>query len=267
MFKWIVTTIIGSMILTGCSSCMIKQECEKVNWFEHGKKVALQGKYLEEDDQVLRCKKVDEISHSQIDKGFKEGRDQYCTLENIYQNALLGTPVNFRMCEGMSLKNMQAKFAEGTKLFCTADSGYRYGSGGETYKNVCSPEQEKQFMPSYHKGRSTYLTSFIKDKNDLLQTLQKQENQLSDEINRLNFEVNALPRVVDCRNESILNKVTNKYEEHRVCEEPMYIKSRRDSLYSRMSSVRSDRDQSNQKIKSVEKDIEWARTELTKIPK
>ena len=265
--KWLSITVMALLILSGCSSCMIKQDCEKTNWFEHAKKVALQGKYLEEDEQVLKCKKVDVMSHKQLDMGYKEGRGIYCTLEQINKNAQQGNPVNFSMCVGLPGKSMREQYSEGLKTFCTSNSGYQYGSSGEVYKNVCSPAAEKVFLPSYFKGRTNYLTNYIQDKKDVLVNLEKQDQRFSFDVSRLSNEINSLPRLQECHQERFYNKSSKQTEDRRVCQEPEYIRIQRDTLSHQLNRARSQKDQNTAKITQVTGELENAQNELAKIPK
>ncbi len=207
------------------------------------------------------------IAHQQLDMGFKEGRSIYCTLEQINKNAQLGNPVNFNMCDGLPGKSMRQQYAEGLKIFCTAKSGYQYGSGGEVYKNVCPPESENIFLPSYYKGRTNHLNNLIQDKKEILANLQNQDQRFSTDVNRISFEINSLPYVQECRQENYYNRSTKRTEVQRVCEEPLYIRSQRDSLSGQLNHARSQRDQNSAKINQVTGEIENARSELGKIPK
>ena len=68
----------------GCASAL-KERCEKTNWFEHSRDLALDGRYLEEDLLIKECNGIDTTSAVQLDLGFKSGHERYCTYENYFR--------------------------------------------------------------------------------------------------------------------------------------------------------------------------------------
>ncbi len=71
--------------LTSCASYFKRKECESINWFEHGKKVAMRGEWLNSDKTVSECRKVEaHIQESQLDQGFKNGMERYCSPTAAY---------------------------------------------------------------------------------------------------------------------------------------------------------------------------------------
>lgn len=253
-------------ILVGCANWALKKQCENTNWFDYGQQVAFQGRYLEEDKFVKDCKEVDIIGAQQIDLGFKAGREKMCTYDEMFTRGKAGEPVNFEFCDALSKPKMLARHKEGLKVFCTKDNGYPYGKSGKQYKNVCSPDQEKAFMPTYYKGRKDFLTIQIKTLKDSLQEHQGQYANLANAEGRLSHEYSMLPHFQDCRVKDVFNPATQRTEQKTVCEEAYYIKVQRDRLSRELSEVRGKMVEERQKIDSTVKEIEVTQNELNKIP-
>ena len=52
--------------------------------------------------------------------------------------------------------NVPAYFSareEGLRTYCTWENGFRAGRSGSTYYGVCTPAQEREFLPAYQDGR------------------------------------------------------------------------------------------------------------------
>ncbi len=47
--------------------------------------------------------------------------------------------------------------AEGLRSFCTHDNGLAQGKQGKTYRQVCPPELESDFLAGFEKGKRIYL--------------------------------------------------------------------------------------------------------------
>ena len=45
---------------------------------------------------------------------------------------------------------------EGLRTYCTWQSGFEQGRAGHSYRGVCTPAQEQDFLPAYEDGRTLY---------------------------------------------------------------------------------------------------------------
>lgn len=81
--------------------------------------------------------------------GLKNGRDGRNLLSNhIKACTEYGiTPHSSHYNKGM---------AEGIKTYCTPENGYREGSSGDTYSNVCPAHMEGAFLKKYRIGKKIY---------------------------------------------------------------------------------------------------------------
>jgi hypothetical protein len=258
--------LVGSALLSSCSSCMLKEQCENINWFEHGKKISMSGKYIEDDEMVKKCKSVDVISYQQIDLGFKSGRDQYCMADQVVRTAMEGEILNYQMCDGIPKPALASKYAEGLKVLCTADGGYRFGLSGKVYKNTCINGAEAAFFPTYYKGRKEYLIKIIDTETQNSTTLSKDLASLEEQESRISSEVRSLPNAMDCSNKAVWDESLKRDVTKLVCQEAWYIKNQRDSLNSQMSRVRDQHNDTLNKWKRSQATIVDSKTELAKIP-
>ncbi|MEK2646993.1 DUF2799 domain-containing protein [Bdellovibrio sp. BCCA] len=148
--------------LTACASYFKKKECESVNWFEHGKKVALRGEWLNSDKLVNECRKVEaEIQESQLDQGFKSGMQKYCSPSYAYQVGKSGDFYSREVCEGPQINVLLAEHKKGVKDYCAKSNGQNAGASGKKYQNICPKDLEPAFLAEYRKGRKRYVQAMI----------------------------------------------------------------------------------------------------------
>ncbi|WP_413290123.1 DUF2799 domain-containing protein [Bdellovibrio sp. HCB337] len=148
--------------LVACASYFKKKECESVNWFEHGKSVALRGEWLNSDKLVGECRKVEaDIQESQLDLGFKNGMQRYCTADNSYQTGKKGDVFSRDLCEGPEINSLLNNYRKGITDYCAKTNGQNAGASGKKYQNVCPKELEPAFLVEYRKGRKKYVLTMI----------------------------------------------------------------------------------------------------------
>ena len=257
--------VLGLLVLsTGCSS--LKEKCEETNWFAHSQETALSGRYLEEDDFIRQCKTIDRTSATQLDLGFKAGRERYCTYETFLRHGEAGETVNFKMCDNLTMSSMQERYAQGLGSFCTAKVGYLYGSSGKVYKNVCLKMSETVFLPAYHQGRREHLTKSAQDLVVDISSMEDLQSQLERQMNAISREITALPSVQDCGFESSYNHTTQKSESHWVCREASYIRSQRSQLYGDMDPLRRQFSTQAAVLQKLKLNLQKAREEMAKLP-
>lgn len=254
------------LILGGCGSWQLKEHCEKTNWFEYSRDVALNGRYLEEDALIKDCKKVSRTNATLLDQGFKSGRERYCTYENFLRRGEAGDLVNFKMCDGLIMYQMQERYGQGLQKFCTPEVGYNYGASGQVYKNVCFKKTESVFLNPYFKGRREYLEKTIVRLEVDTKTINSALASLSRQIDILSLEIQALPSPQECRQLQVYNEATKANEFRLICSESAYIQSRRSGLYSQMNLLRGQYSRSSDVLSDLMKQLIFNRSELTKIP-
>jgi hypothetical protein len=189
-----------------------------------------------------------------------------CNYDEMFARGKSGEPVNFDFCDALNKHQMQVRHKEGLKIFCTKDNGYPYGKSGKEYKNVCTPEQEKAFMPTYYSGRKDFLNAKIQTLRDSVGDKQGEYSRLSASEGRLSLQVSMLPHTKDCRTFTEFNHVTQKNELKTECSESIHVKNQRDMLNRELTGVRSQMRDLRAKIDTTVKELESTQNELNKIP-
>jgi hypothetical protein len=149
--------------LMGCASYFKKKDCESVNWYDYGQKIAMSGKRLEADQFLNDCRKVEaEIAESKLDLGFKSGRDRYCTMDEIYNTGKAGHPFSYELCDHLPKQKVKDRHLEGILVFCKPENAYAFGVKGEIYEKVCPEDKETAFLKEYNRGRKVFLETSVK---------------------------------------------------------------------------------------------------------
>ncbi|MBS1971666.1 MAG: DUF2799 domain-containing protein [Bdellovibrionales bacterium] len=171
--------------LVACASYFKRKECESTNWFEHGKSVALRGEWLNSDQLVNECRKVDaDIQESQLDQGFKNGMQRYCTPDNSYKTGKDGDLFSRDLCEGPEISVLLQSYRRGVTDYCAKTNGQNAGASGKKYQNICPKELEPGFLVEYRKGRKKYVQAMISNREDDIRDI---DGKLSNKRNQLNF--------------------------------------------------------------------------------
>jgi len=255
------------LFLSGCANWALQDRCEKTNWFEYSQGVAFKGNYLEEDGFVKACKGIDSISATQVDLGFKLGREKMCQYDEIFNRAKEGTPVFFKFCDGLDMNRMKQLYQQGLVSYCTGEKGYSFGKDGKIYQNLCNPQQEKAFLPGYYKGRKEYLISYMNLLRGQVEEFKKLEGNYALTETRVHMEYATLPaNATQCRFETVFNSATQKNENRTVCEEAPYIRARRSVLWSQLDSVRGELREVRAKWKDAEMKIAQAQMDYNAVP-
>lgn len=251
----IFNLLLGGLLLAslGCSSWALKERCEQTNWFEYSQKVAFDGKYLEEDGFIKDCKKVDRTSAVQLDLGFKQGREKMCQYDEIFIRAKEGVPVFFRFCDGLDMNRMRGLYSQGLVSYCTSQKGYSFAKAGKIYLNLCSPQQEKEFLPGYYKGRREYLNALIVELTGRLVGIKSLEHSYATTEENIQQEYRNLPHAMECSTRSVYDEGSKQNENRVICSEANYVRSRRSVLWGDLDGIRS-------KLRSLRSD--WAQIEL-----
>lgn len=263
-FSWVLA--VSVLLITGCASWDLKDRCEKTNWFEYSQKVAFDGKYLEEDGFVKDCKGVDRTSAVQLDLGFKQGREKMCQYDEIFTRAKEGVPVFFKFCDGLEMNRMKSLYTQGLVAYCTPEKGYSFAKAGKIYQNLCSPAQEKSFLPGYYRGRREYLTTMIAQYGERLNEIRSIERSYAITEERINREYFSLPNAMECSSVQVYDEASKQNVARTVCREASYIASRRSSLWSDLNQIRGQLNSVRGDWREIEQKITQAKTDLLAVP-
>ena len=183
-----------TLLLSSCASYFKRKECEKVNWHEHGKKIAMQGQWLSSNDYVKQCEKAEaNIDYGALDTGFKSGRSTYCEPGTVHATGREGKHFNPQMCDGSDIDKLQIQHKTGVRIFCTPDNAFRVAATGWVYNNICPKDLEKVFLVDYHKGRKIYLQGVIEEKTVEMAAANDEIQQIKQQVSRLNHQLAKLP--------------------------------------------------------------------------
>ncbi len=175
--------ILLSFNLFSCASYFKRQSCESTNWFDYGKKVALEGRRLTGDQFIVECQKADaDISASILDQGFKAGMQIYCTPEGIYKVGREGNFFNTEMCEGNGLNTLKSRHATGVNEYCQKANGYSAGTVGNPYNKICPVSLERDFLPEFNRGRLKYLQTIISQNQNQIRDYEQKSSSAQSQL-------------------------------------------------------------------------------------
>lgn len=191
MKRVLLLTVCFGML--GCASYLKRKQCEGINWFEHGKAIAMQGKYLNADSMVNECRKVEaEMQETQLDLGFKSGRQTYCSPNHAYSVGKDGDLYPRELCEGPQVNILAAEHKKGINDYCKKTNGYKAGASGKKYGNVCPQEMENAFLGEYRKGRIKYVETMIENNNQDIRNIENNIHSARSELYVSQREVSTL---------------------------------------------------------------------------
>lgn len=248
---------------SGCVTYFTKQKCKRVNWFEHGRAVALRAARLSSDHLYNECVKVEaEVAHDSADTGWKAGMKEYCSPTKAFDLGSKGLSQDFEFCGAGPSSKIQAAHRDGIKKFCQPASALEFGKNGGVYRNSCTPEQETSWLPAYKKGRQIYITSEIKKTRMAVQDLDIEVRDLESDRYSLGRKLSLIPPSEVSTTTRRYDPVTKTYKEVRTRSEDDETLRRRqqlsreiDQLDSNISRARSDRDRARQKLRNLESEL------------
>lgn len=183
-FQLFIAMSFCTMILGGCAA-LTRNQCEKINWFERGQNLALEGKYPANDPQLKECRKVEaKIEEGQLDSGFKRGRELYCQPERAYVTGKDGKLFATDICDQSIIRGLLKKHAEGVRAFCVPETGKQLGASGGAYNTICPADLEAPFKSAYSKARKGYLEGIIPG---LQQEMYQKQGQIGGKKSELSF--------------------------------------------------------------------------------
>ncbi len=228
-------------LFSSCTNFMIRQQCDKLNWYQLGYDAALRGDRISNDPQINQCRKAEaEISESQLDVGFKAGMSRYCQPETAYQTGKQGDTLNSDFCESNTLNLIKQKFNEGNKAYCA--DGMTAGQSGKKYKNVCSALAEKTFTPQYKIGRKKYLTN-------LVNLAESKKQEINSELNRIDVQQMMTSQRLAILPQAIVGEADPYFGER------IQMNNEINSLKNQLSEIRYKNDLLNKQITEYQTEL------------
>ena len=263
---YLLIAFISFATLTGCANYFKRKSCEKINWHEHGYKVAMQGKRLTGDETYNSCVKVEaEMSHSEADVGFKAGMKKYCTVENALKNGKEGALQNFDFCGVSKTSKMAQAHKKGVVHFCRKANGYSFGAKGGVYNNICPKKMERAWLPEYHRGRRAFLKDQIAAKEQSISHIEDEISDFERERRSINNQIVLLPRGKKVTSERQYNPDTKTYKEETVVTEDDETRRRREDLEYQLRQVTKEINEARDKQKKLRGEIRSMKTEIRSL--
>ncbi len=256
----VLPLLVTALVLAGCAGYIKRKECEKTDWYDYGRQKALSGSYLSGDNFIRECSEAEgKLDEGAADRGFKEGREKFCSLEHAQAVGKAGALYTPGICDGMNLKKLTDRHQTGVKEYCRKDNGYPAGQKGTAYNQICPDDMEKAFLPEFNRGRKVWLTSQINGKSKEIDDIDRDIEGLNREKNNLQGRVNNLNSSKKIVRESKLDPATNTYREETSLVEDDNVKNERSRLTSDMDSLdrrMSDKREDQRKLRASIRDMQ-----------
>lgn len=264
MFKssLLIVTMFCLLAQAGCASYFKRGDCERTNWFEHGRKVAMSGKRLDADSFIKECQEVEaKFSFSQADLGFKAGMADYCKDANILEVGKAGKPFSFEMCDGRPLQKMQGQYAKGLEIFCSPANGYRFGAEGGIYAKNCPSQMEEAWLVEYRKGRKVHLLTVAEAKEREIRLLQQEIDSLQSDVIRYTQDMNHALLMAQLRRETDRARGDNQLEEATIIQPTSEATHLKDKIRNAESDIQRKREQ----IRDISDEVSRIRMEAATL--
>lgn len=243
------------LFIVGCGYFK-RKECEAVNWYDYGFKMAMKGQRLTGDRYVNECRKVDaEISESNLDKGFKAGMSNYCKEDVVYQTGKKGEALNTDLCDPSTVRNLLESHKKGVEQYCQPKNAFDVGTAGLVYTKICPAKLEPGFLVEYKKGRKKYLETVIVEKQSKIQILERKISDTRNEINRMEYE----EKYAQLRLASIPASDINRAFERSSAQTDL------DHATNRLQQTREQLSQENQEVETLQNQIFDHKREITAL--
>jgi hypothetical protein len=251
------------LLSTSCSSYFTRKGCEKVNWFQHAHDVAMQGKRLEEDDRLKQCEKAEtDINAGELDRGFKMGMQNYCTLDTAHKKGADGDSFNYDFCDSNIVPKLKTRYFDGLKKFCSPDSAYIFASNGGVYKNQCPKNMEAAFLARYRKGRQVFLKNKIASNEAQVAGIDSEIRVQQGRAMQLTHLISNLPRTSVVSKTKQYDAATKSYKEQTAVTEDPEVKRKRDDLEYQLRQVNDDVNAKQEEQRQLRSEVHSMRSEL-----
>lgn len=257
----LVACAFSVFFLTSCANWLTRQECKKVNWYQHGYDAAMGGRRLSGDPMIDKCRAADfDLPEGELDVGFKSGMSNYCKPEIVYTTGKKGDFFNTDMCDPGQANFLKSRHAEGVKDYCS--NGYAAGSSGKAYQNICPANLEKAFMPDYKRGRKAFLSARLGNAERDIKDLDERVQSLERDRTNLSFQRNMLPPAREVR-ERVYNAATGTSIEQSRIDDPSSL--RRNQLDNEINGISVRIQDARTSQEALRKQISADRLELATL--
>ena len=267
--RFIVLILVYSSLLAtlpACTSYFIRKECEKTDWFEYGKGVAMSGNRMSGNTYVRKCEDAStDINYTALDQGFKKGMSDYCRPEIVFATGRKGEFFAPDMCDGDNLRFLKSQHQKGVSGYCQKENGEAAGATGKPYNQICPKDLETAFLPEFRKGRKKYLEGSVRESQAQISEIQNDMNRLESQKQMIMMEMMTLSYAPQIRYESRYDSATQSYHEVQTSGEDPDTVMRRNSLQMDSNQADSQLNVDREKIEKLRTSVHEMNTELSTL--
>ena len=252
--------------LPGCTSYFVRKECEKTDWFEYGKGVAMSGNRMSGNSYVRKCEDAStNINYTALDQGFKKGMSDYCRPEIVFATGRKGEFFAPDMCDGENVRFLKSQHQKGVSGFCQKENGEAAGASGKPYNQICPKDLETAFLPEFRKGRKKYLEGAVHESQVQIDEIQNDMNRLQSQKQMIMMEVMTLSNAPRIRYETQYDSATQSYHQVTTSEEDPDTVMRRNSLQMDANQADSQLNVDREKIEKLRTGLHEMSLELSTL--
>lgn len=237
-FILITATAASVASLTSCASYFVRKDCEKTDWFEFGKGVAMGGNRLSGNARVRQCEEAESnINYTALDQGFKKGMADYCRPETVLATGRRGEFFSPDMCDGENLRVLKSQHAKGVEGYCQKSNGEAAGATGRAYNQICPKNLEDAFLAEFRKGRKKFLAASVLQTQHEVDDVEGQIGQLQNQKQSYVTQLATIGNGQVIRRETKYDPLTHSYREETSVQDDTDSKERRERITRDMRSV------------------------------
>ena len=153
---YLLLILLTLSLISACAS-MSKKECLTADWHAIGHSDGARGvHYTNLAKHRDACGKYEVIpDQAAYHAGWQQGIGNYCTADNGYRAGTAGQPYR-NICPQQVEADFRSGWKQGVRQYCTAGNGLRQGLSGKQYHGVCPAELEPLFHDYYRLGRDVH---------------------------------------------------------------------------------------------------------------
>lgn len=150
---YLLSTLLMMGFISGCAS-MSKKECLSADWHAIGYSDGTRGIHHNNLAKHRQsCGKYEVFPDEEAyHAGWDQGIRSYCTSDRGYRAGSAGQPYR-NICPEDVAENFRHGWERGVRSYCTADNGLRQGLAGQRYHGICPSDLEPAFHDYYRLGR------------------------------------------------------------------------------------------------------------------
>jgi hypothetical protein len=244
--------------LSSCANYLMRKQCDKINWYQHGHEIALRGERPAQDRMLNECKKAEaDVKEAELDRGFKSGMDTYCKAETVETTGRKGEFFNTDLCDPGQIGILKQRHTKGVVEFCKPANGYKVGATGWKYNQICPKNLSEAFLKEHSRGRVVFLTQEIKANQTLITQNQSEMAQVEARKRDFERELRYIPQPKNIV-ERTYNPAIQGYSEVSRTEDPYEEQRRR---------VTQDMQSQDYKIRELQEGIKKKQLESLELEK